>query len=715
MSNPVSQIAAMVRAAESHADTSAKDRLLATEYYNGKMTDLPSDEGRSKMTTRDVRAQIKKVLPSLMRTLLGSAQVVEFLPVSEGDEAGAQQSTDFMNSVVIDEARVYDTLEDAMHDALLLRNGIVKWWYEEKTRVSVSTHTGLTDEALGQLLTDTDGREDASEGQDDDGIEVLEHSQDDEDTDLGPVTTHSVKIRRKTKKGVYRTSAVPRERFLIHPDAVDLDDSPLVGEKQQLTRSDLVAMGYDRDLIYTLPIGADDDVEELARREDVGSHDDAAKANEMVDYYDLYVRFDKDDDGIAELRHMAFAGGLTEKHLVLDDECDEVQFADIKIMSRPHQWEGISLYDDLRDIQRGKTALLRQTLDNIYWQNNPQPIIQDGVILNPDAVMNPEFGLPIRVRAGIDVRAALGFNTVPFVAQHSFQMMEYLDQEAQDRTGVSDASAGLSPDALQNMTAKASAMIEQAGIGQTELMVKTASRGVRRFFQGLLRLIVRHQDVPRMVRLRDEWVSFDPRQWNAEMDCRVNTGLGAGTRERDMQVMQSVMVVQEKLIAGFGPDNPFVKPANVYAVIKKLCESAGLSSVDPYFTEPDEQEVQARLEAMKNQPNPEQMKIEAQMKIEEGKRQDAAQQAQMQVEVSERRESAQMQADLRVKQAEIAAERQKQTDKLASEATLQANQIAFDREKFSAEMAMRARESEQSRQDEIWKHQAAAMTGPNQP
>ena len=197
------------------------------------------------------------------------------------------------------------------------------------------------------------------------------------------------------------------------------------------------------------------------------------------------------------------------------------------------------------DLQRAQTVLLRQTLDNLYWQNGAQPIMQEGVVLNPEAVLNPEFGLPIRLRQGTDARAAIGYDVKPFVADKSFGMLEYMDNEATERTGVSDASSGLAPDALQNMTAKASAMIEQAGIGQTELMVRTAAEGLRRFFRGILRLITRHQDIPRTVRLRDEWVQVDPRHWNADMDCAVNTGLGAGTRERDLMVMQQFLLNAE--------------------------------------------------------------------------------------------------------------------------------------------------------------------------
>jgi hypothetical protein len=327
-------------------------------------------------------------------------------------------------------------------------------------------------------------------------------------------------------------------------------------------------------------------------------------------------------------------------------------------------------------------VLLRQTLDNLYWQNNRQPVVQPGAIKNMDAVMNPEFGRPIEVNTGVDVRAALSFHDVPFTASNSFAMLEYMDKEAQERTGISDASSGLAPDALQNMTAKASAMIEQAGIGQTELIVKTVADSLKPLFKGLLRLIIKHQDVPRTVRLRNEWVQFDPRDWNADMDCTINTGLGAGTRERDMMVMSQVVMMQEKLLAAFGPDNPFVKPDQVYNAMAKMVEAAGLKSVGQYFTQPDPQEVQSKLEAIKSAPNPEEVKGQVQIQIEQAKAQIAQQsdQAKMQVDMqleqirmaaSTEHEKAQMQADLAVKRAE-----------LANALTIAQQQIAFEREKM---------------------------------
>lgn len=652
--NPIATIADMIRAAETHADDLSADRIRAIEYYQGDMTDTPADDGRSRMVSRDVRAHIKKVLPSMMRTIFASGDVVEYQPVGPGDEEGAEQASDYVNRVVAPEADIRRHVEDAIHDALLLRNGILKWWWSEKKSVSVSEHSGLDDDAFAQLVNDED-------------TEVLEHTerQDVMETPEGPMpmTVHDVRIKRYDTEKCIKVAAVPRERFLIHPDAVTLEDSLLTGEIMKLTRSDLVAMGYDQKTVDGLSMAHEDDYEQGLRRDFVDESDESHGPNEQIDYYDVFVRFDMDGDGIAELRHMCFAGGLHERNLLMDEECDEVQFCDIKIMAQPHQWEGISLADDLMDLQRAKTVLMRQTLDNIYWQNNPQPIMQAGAIENEEAVFNPEFGLPIRVKAGMSTGDAIGFNTVPFVAKDSFAMMEYLDQEAVDRTGVSDASAGLAPDALQNMTAKASAMIEQQGIGQTEMMVRTVAEGLRRFFRGILRLTIRHQDVERTVRLRGEWVQFDPRHWNSGMDCTVNVGLGSGTRERDMQMMQMIMGLQEKMLAGFGPDNPFVKPENLWAALSKMVETAGLKTPETYFTEPDPQEVQQKLQA-------------------------ASQQGQAGEMAKAQADQAKMQMEAQAKQAEMAMRREEMQAEMALKREQKEAEMQLARERMEAEFAL---------------------------
>lgn len=655
----ISALELMVKEAEDYRDQLSEDRTRAVEYYDGDMRDTPADKGRSQVVSRDVRAAVKKVLPSVLRTILGNDKVVEFSPVGEGDEQTAEQATDYMNLVVLPESDAFDAIHDAVHDALRLRNGVLKWWWEEKTHISVSKYSGLDDNAFATLVNEPD-------------VEVLEHTGQEAgvNPDSMPVMTHDLKIRRRTKRRRARVAAIPPEEFLIHPEATSIDASPLVGQVCKKRRTELVEMGYDADLIAGLPIAGEDETdEEQTRRPDAVDVNGAEPLPELeeIEYYELFVRMDADGDGIAELRRMCFGGKIASNCLLMDEEADEVQFCSVTAERKPHAWEGVSVADDVCEIQRVKTVLLRQTLDNIYWQNNLQPVVDMGAVENLDAVMNPAFGLPIMLKQGFNARDAISYNVVPLVAKESFAMLSYFDEEIQDRTGITDAASGLAPDALQNMTAKASAMMEQAGIGQIEQIVRNIANGLKPMFRGLLKIIIKHQDQPRTVRLRDQWVAFDPRSWNADMDATVNTGLGAGTRERDMMVMQMIMGVQEKLLAGFGPDNPFVKPENVHNAVEKMIQAAGLRSTGMYITKPDPQEVQAKLDAAANQPSPEMEKVKAQMMVKQ----------------------AEMQANLQEQSARLQLEREKMLMEMELKREQLAQELQLKRELAFAEMEMK--------------------------
>jgi hypothetical protein len=153
-------------------------------------------------------------------------------------------------------------------------------------------------------------------------------------------------------------------------------------------------------------------------------------------------------------------------------------------------------------------------------------------------------------------------------------------------------------------------------------MVRTAARGLKRVFRGLLKLIIKHQDQPRTIRLRGRWVTFDPRQWNADMDATVNVGLGAGTRERDMMAMQAILGLQEKLLSSIGTeDNPYVTPTNLSNAIGKFVEAVGLPSNDMFFSKPTAEQL-AKLAAPKPPaPDPAMEKMKMEMQARQQKQQ----------------------------------------------------------------------------------------------
>ncbi|MEQ1519731.1 MAG: phage portal protein [Aestuariivirga sp.] len=715
-----SDVSDLVDQAKLYRDQLSADRIRAQRYENGDMeADMPSKAGWSAVVSRDVSATLKKVFPSLTRTILGNEIIAEYVGQNEDDQEGAEQVTDFINLVALPESQGRKGISDAMHDACLLRNGILYAGIEDKIVVTGSTHRGLDEFALAELLEDPDtelieGR--AYEAPPSEEIDAAQPSpggitaspdpamaaplQDpapnpeimppqpgmappgmpEQIAPEEPAMLYDVKIKRVVKKAKPVLLGVPPEEFLIHPDATDAQvDSPIVGREMRMSRSDLIAMGYDKELVMSLPAESyiDSDGSKFTRRNRAWMQSSPdQKELEMVLYYDLYVRLDYDDDGIAELRHVCAAGDLIDQHILVNDYADFIRYFDIVIERRPHCWEGVSIADDVIEIQKVKTALLRYAMDNTYNVVSPQKAVNIKALANPnnlDAIMNPEPGRPIFMSMNGDARVedAISYDVQPYVADKAMVAVQYWDKQIVDRTGIDDSSAGLPPDALQNVTAKASAMIEQKGIAQTELMVATIAACLKPVFAAFLKLTIQCNDKARTIRLRDKFVQIDPKTWDADMDVNVNTGLGAGTRERDMMVMGQIMNLQGALFDRLGGLSPILKADNIYNALEKSVQAAGIKSVGKFFTKPDPNEVAAAEKAAAEKPSPEMEKVKAQiMLLGEQSRANAA------------KEQAQAQADIIVTNAKAKADMMLDAAEKTKNEALEFRQQMLDRYKI---------------------------------
>ena len=92
------------------------------------------------------------MLPQLMDIFAGSDEVVRFEPVGPEDEEAAQQETDYVNHVFMQQNPGFMTLYGFIKDALLSKVGIVKIWWEEREEEQRETYYDL-DEAQFAMLT----------------------------------------------------------------------------------------------------------------------------------------------------------------------------------------------------------------------------------------------------------------------------------------------------------------------------------------------------------------------------------------------------------------------------------------------------------------------------------------------------------------------------------------------------------------------------------
>ena len=135
----------------------AEERADAMDYYLGDMRkDMPAQDGRSRAVSTDVADTIEGLMPSLMDVFAGSDEVMRFEPVGPEDEAAAQQETDYVNHVFMQQNAGFMTLYSFIKDALLSKVGIVKVWWEEREDESRETYFDLTDAQFALLVQEVE-------------------------------------------------------------------------------------------------------------------------------------------------------------------------------------------------------------------------------------------------------------------------------------------------------------------------------------------------------------------------------------------------------------------------------------------------------------------------------------------------------------------------------------------------------------------------------
>ena len=635
-----------------YIDTDTTDeRSKALEYYL-RYPYGNEVEGRSQIVTGEVAEAIDGALPQLMRVFTTTEDIVLFEPQSAGDEPAAKQATQYCNWVFYRDNPGMLILHNWFKDALLQKVGVVKAYWDGKEDVTKETYKDLTSDELALLLSDGN-------------LEVVKQKTEIVDMMGFPTELHTVTIKQTKKSGKVVIENVPPEEFLISKAAKTIEDSPFTAHRRLVPRSELIAMGFDKDIIDSIP--SYDDLsfsqERIARFDNSEQPDQSAPldpAMQTVEVYECYIRLDANDDGIAELRRILYAGS----EILEDEECDLIPFHSICPIPIPHKFFGQSLADRTMDIQLIKSTVTRQMLDNIYLTNNARIGAVEGQV-NYDDLANATPGGIVRIKNA----AALVPLQVPSVTAQAFPILEYMDSVQSKRTGVSDAQQGLNPDVLSNVTAAAVAAMTQASTGKLELIARIfAETGVKSLFKGILHLLGKYQDKERILRIEGKYVPFDPRTWSNEFDVSINVGLGSGNKDQQLAMLQMILAKQEQVLQGYGPANPLVTVGKYRNTLAKFIEAAGFKDAtvfineitpeqDAQFAQPQPPSPDAQAEVAKMLAEVEREKTQAKAANDAAQLQLKTQQLEAEytakgIELSQKQQASE--ADMKIREAQLA-------------------------------------------------------------
>ena len=568
----------------------SQDRIKAQRYYDGEV-DLGYEDGRSKVVATKVRDTVRAVKPSLMRIFLSTAKPVEYVPHGPEDVAMAEQATEFMHHEFT-RLNGYRVMNDAFQDALIKKQGIVKAYWMTYPEVEIYTYSDLSDDEYTYLV-------------DDDEVTVIEHSTEmsvsiDEMGMEVEMPIHTVKLSRQQEKGELCIESVPPEEFFVDRDARNLKDSYLVAHRTEMRAGDLIAMGFEPEDVLkldSLESGSEMTEAEVFERRgydmDTSDNEEQDPAMKNITVTEAYMRIDVDGTGIPVLHKLTCGGTAYE---LLDFEpCDEIPFAKFEIDPEPHTFYGRSLAEIVMDDQDAATSVLRSILDNVAMTNNPRLGIVEGAV-NIDDVLNNEIGAIVRMRQPGAVQEL----SVPFTAGQTLGALTYLDSLVETKTGVSRASMGLDPDAMQSTTKAAVQATVQSAAGQVEVMVRNLADGMRDLFGIMLRLMNKNVDEEQMMRMNGMFVPVDPRVWDSSFDVTINVGLGTGREEEKMMALTQALQMQTMVYQTYGPQNGLVSLTNIRNTLADQLAATGIRNADRYFA-PITPEIEAQMLQMQQQ------------------------------------------------------------------------------------------------------------------
>jgi len=607
----ISRVEGEITDALGYGDVIAEQRREAMDYYYG----LPFGnevDGRSHYVDRTVQDTIEWIKPSLMRVFASGDELVQFSPKSPEDVPMAEQASDYVNYVVRQDNNGWEMMYSWFTDALLQKNGIVKVWWNEYQEVEREEYRGLTDVELEAVVQNKD-------------VEIVEHESYD-----GPMpqpmpqqpqmpgqppmpqmppeapVIHDVVVHRTSANGRIVIDNVPPSEFLINREAKEIEDARFTCHRVRKTLSELREMYPDKELDEEDIKGGDFampnwDSDDRGLYDNTGYkypwQSETAPEESLHEYwlYESFMRTDWDGDGIAELRKICTVGDL----VLSNEEVDNVPFISITPVKIPHKFYGLSIADLVMDLQRIKSTLMRNLLDNAYNQNYGRYAVLEGQA-NLDDLLTARPGGVVRVKSP---NAVMPLATPP-LEPYTFEMLGYIDNIREERAGVSKNTQGLNDKALtSHTTATAVNAVMTAAQSRIELVARQfAETGVKDLMKRVYELLVKNQDRERMVRIRNEWVPVDPTQWDSQMDAVVSVALGHGNK--DQQIAQLNQVLQMASNAKAQGD-PMVTGENLFNISAALLKAMGYQNFEEYITPPQMQQPP--------QPKPAEQKMQAEM------------------------------------------------------------------------------------------------------
>lgn len=535
------------------------------EYYANK---FPILSKTSSLVSTDVADTIEWALPSLMKVFTGSDEVITVAGVTEEDDQNAEVMQSLLVYQLQRQNKFFPILYNWMKDSLITGMGIIKCYWERTEGWTPETQK-LNADAL-RLLSQT-------------GVEITNVQGPDMMGDF-MVTWNSPYYVKNSPK----IENILVSEFLYSPDAKNLEDANFVAHRKKVTMSHLRQKekeGIYANVDMVKPDNGptswlSDQIEEAIGDNYTPLHkNNQDKAREEATIYECYTKIDFNNDGILEDMIITIAGDV-----ILRAEPNYMgrhPFFAISPTKDPHRiWVKRSYAELIGELQDMKVALTRQIVQNIALTNDPKMILSEDSINISDYIEGRKV---IRKKPGASMGDVAMSMPVNQLSPQTFQFLEWLEGQKENRTGITRYNQGLDASSLNKTATGISAILGQSA-QRLELIARMyAETGISELFRFMVSLNQKFVDQDTVVRLTNKQLRISPDDLNGNFDLVVNAGISIATKESTILTLQTMLTaLMQTQAAGI----PIVTPQNIYNLFKKWIESAGFKNYNDYVTDP---------------------------------------------------------------------------------------------------------------------------------
>ena len=563
----------------------------ALEYYKAEELDLGEKKKKnvSKYVSATLADAINWAMPVLMDIFAGSEEIFKSNPREAEDVEAAEGAEKLANYQLFARNKWYLFCYDWIFDALLYKQGIAKVQFISENKNTDIVRDNIPAQELELKLSDP-------------SASLLSHevvsttSQIDAMGNIVAIPeTYNATIRYTAKDEYNLIEALPSNTVGYDLATRDVDNLDFFYHREDLKAWQIKKKYGDK--IFKRVEKMTDDIKENVNSfeyeefKDLGGYQFiTGKNDDSKDRYHKYECYYIDPDtGSHMIAEIIGEELLTEPIL---NKYGRIPVRIITAFRQPHRIAGWSMYNKLKQFQRLSTALMRQLLNNLYYNNEGKYIISRNAKIDLDEWQN-NSGPGSYIECDGDPNAAAAPLIPAALQPWAFQMLERVTQEIEYVSGVPRSFKGIDVGTLNKTFRGQAQQISQASQIIKAIAKLIAEMGFIPLVKDVIDNSIKFMSQKQSFRIANKFYKINPDNLIGKYDWMVNVGIGVDNKDQTIMRMQQLLGIYAQVKK---MNIPIATAKDGYNALRELVKAMGYKNVDDFTTDPQEIEsVQALI------------------------------------------------------------------------------------------------------------------------